>query len=330
MAALPEPAGGGVATTTASNTQIAQVSGGGGGGGGKGKGGGGKGQGKKSSSGRAAFTDRAVAQRTAVAVATRPLDGASAVSTTPVLQATAAVQHVPTQVERNANQSALRTIRARYGSRAQTLINALLAFDAYFAWWFPLKRSIPFMAPQEVRVSRALDNCRLAIDMHEIFERVAINNHGSFLPHGAIFKVSRDILLVGDVWACGTSPLELQNAETKRVASDVGARNITFIRQGDNATTMALSTFSHLLSAQHLRSGEGERVLIDSRRQERVFGENGKGRMTTAGRPKEEKGVGPKTCLEFFASLCDANFGAVDAPVKAPGLAASGDTRVAA
>eukprot|EP00966_Prymnesium_polylepis_P190941 4424984-Prymnesium_polylepis.1 len=74
------------------------------------------------------------------------------------------------------------------------------------------------MAPEEVRVGRALDNCRLAIDMHEMFERVAINNHGSFLPHGAIFKISRDILCVADVWACGTSPLELQNAETKRAS----------------------------------------------------------------------------------------------------------------
>ena len=69
-----------------------------------------------------------------------------------VLQAKVAeVRHVPSQMERNSDQECLRRIRARHGSRAQTLINALLAFDAYFAWWFPLKRSIPFMAPWEQR-----------------------------------------------------------------------------------------------------------------------------------------------------------------------------------
>ena len=58
-----------------------------------------------------------------------------------------------------------------------------------------------------------------AIDMNEIFERVTIRNHKSFPMHGAIFKVTRDICKVGDVWAFDTSSLELQNAETKRVAS---------------------------------------------------------------------------------------------------------------
>ena len=121
-----------------------------------------------------------------------------------VLQAKVAeVKHVPTQIERDSDQESLRKIRARYGSRAQTLINALLAFDAYFRWWYPFKKSIPFMAPMEVREQRALENCRAAIDMHEIYERISINNHGSYLPHGATFKVSRDILLVGDVWAVG-------------------------------------------------------------------------------------------------------------------------------
>ena len=163
---------------------------------------GGKGGGGGESKG--AFADRAAASRVAVAIlaadAAPPQD---AIEATIVQQ----VVHVPTQVERAADQVALAKIRARYGSRAQTLINALLAFDAYFAWWFPLKRSIPFMAPWEQRVQRAVDNSRLAIDMHEIFERVAIHNHGSFLPHAAIYKVSRDILRVGDVWAVGTSPL---------------------------------------------------------------------------------------------------------------------------
>eukprot|EP00327_Prymnesium_parvum_P016826 CAMPEP_0113273110 /NCGR_PEP_ID=MMETSP0008_2-20120614/23672_1 /TAXON_ID=97485 /ORGANISM="Prymnesium parvum" /LENGTH=812 /DNA_ID=CAMNT_0000122597 /DNA_START=26 /DNA_END=2463 /DNA_ORIENTATION=- /assembly_acc=CAM_ASM_000153 len=227
--------------------------------------------------GRAAFTQRAMAKRAAPSAST------ALIATTPE------VVHVPTQIERSSSDEALRIIRARHGSRSQTLINTLLAFDAYFAWWYPFKESIPLRAPQEQRLSRALDNCRLAIDMHEIFERIAINNHGSYLPHGAIYKVSRDILRVGDVWAFGTSPLELQNADTKRdVASDVGARNIKFGKRTVNATTMSLSTFQHVLTAQHLRSGEGELKMLDSRRRERVFGSEGSGRLT-AYKPKMER-----------------------------------------
>ena len=33
----------------------------------------------------------------------------------------------------------LKMIRDVYGSRAQTLINVLLSFDAYFNWYYPLK-----------------------------------------------------------------------------------------------------------------------------------------------------------------------------------------------
>ena len=49
--------------------------------------------------------------------------------------------------------------------------------------------------------------------MQEMFERISIHNHGSFLPHGAVFKVTRDILEVGDVWAYDLSALELQCSE---------------------------------------------------------------------------------------------------------------------
>ena len=80
-------------------------------------------------------------------------------------------------------------------------------------------------APPDQRRARAYDNCCKAIDMHEMFERVTIRNHKSFLVHGAIYKVSRDIMAVGDVWAYNLSPLELQNAETKRTASSSGSRH---------------------------------------------------------------------------------------------------------
>ena len=45
----------------------------------------------------------------------------------------------------------------------------------------------------DVREARAFDNVKKAIDMHEAFEKVSINNHKSFLPHLAIFKVSNCI-----------------------------------------------------------------------------------------------------------------------------------------
>ena len=71
----------------------------------------------------------------------------------------------------------------------QTLINVLLAFDAYFKWYRAYKRSIPFKCEMELREDRAFDNMHLAIDMQETFERLTINNHKSFLPHLTVYKV---------------------------------------------------------------------------------------------------------------------------------------------
>ena len=58
-----------------------------------------------------------------------------------------------------------------------------------------------------VKEPRALDNMQKAVDMQEIFERVG-PKHGSYLPHGAVYKVTQDILEVADVWATGSFPLE--------------------------------------------------------------------------------------------------------------------------
>ena len=76
--------------------------------------------------------------------------------------------------------------------QSQTIINSLLAFDAYFAWYYALRESVPFQCPMPQREARAFDNMCKAIDQHEMFERVSINNHKSFLPHIAIYKV-RDV-----------------------------------------------------------------------------------------------------------------------------------------
>ena len=134
-----------------------------------------------------------------------------------------ATTHRPTALELAADQDDLAVIRDLFGSRAQTLINALLSFDGFFAWYFNLKKSVDHNAELSVKEAHALENCRTAIDMHEIYERAAIRKHGSFMVHGAIYKTSRDIIRVGDVWRYCVSALELQNAETKRVAKSGGS-----------------------------------------------------------------------------------------------------------
>ena len=144
----------------------------------------------------------------------------------------ARLQHKPTAVELAANQKSLAVLRKMYGSRAQTIINILISFDAFFAWYYPFMKSVPYLCDIPSREQRALDNCRKAIDMQEAFERISHHNHGSYLPHGAVFKVTRDILEVGEVRAHDLSALELQNAESKRVYETGGARRQEFTTEG--------------------------------------------------------------------------------------------------
>ena len=134
--------------------------------------------------------------------------------------------HVPTAMELAADPAHIKMIRDIHGSRAQTLINALLAFDAYFAWYYPLKNNImgPLDTDKEKVLSCAFTNCTTAIDMHEITERLSIRAHTSFLLHGAIFKVTRDILRVGNAWMFGTSSLE-HAAESRNQAHNQAVRS---------------------------------------------------------------------------------------------------------
>eukprot|EP00966_Prymnesium_polylepis_P075739 1756276-Prymnesium_polylepis.1 len=99
-------------------------------------------------------------------------------------------------MERAADPADIKIIRDLYGSHSQTIINALLSFDAYFNWWFPFEASIPLDATLEQTEARDMQT---AVDMQEMYERVRINSHKSFLPHGAVFKVTKDILDVKDV-----------------------------------------------------------------------------------------------------------------------------------
>ena len=245
---------------------------------------------------------------------------AAAAAAAPACTPTPTLVHVPTALELAADPAELKIIRDLYGSRAQTLINTLLAFDGYFKWYYPLKDSIPFLAPMDVKLPRAVDNCRSAIDMQEIYERLAIRKHGSFLPHGAVFKVTRDILEVGDVWATDLSKLELQNAETKRTASQGGARNLTFrtatvtvapqrkssegpaniVRTAGYYTSAALSTLRKLLGKRYLTQGDGIWSTPHSRQKERLFGEAGVGR-TSAKRALKSCAAQPSTQADIPA-----------------------------
>ena len=120
--------------------------------------------------------------------------------------------------------------------------------------------------------------------MHEIYERCATRKHGSFMPHGAIFKTTRDILKVGDIWRYCVSALELQNAETKRVAKTGGSCRQQMSSTGQTrrsgrtdtmegvvtanigyATTQCISTLRKLLGASQLRRGDGVIAFADSR-----------------------------------------------------------------
>ena len=69
--------------------------------------------------------------------------------------------------------------------------------------------------------------------MRDMFERVSIHAHGSYLPHGAVFKVSRDILRFGDLMAFRLSRMELHNAHAKRIA-ERGAGTIVVGPSADN------------------------------------------------------------------------------------------------
>ena len=111
-------------------------------------------------------------------------------------------------------------------------------------------------------------------------------------------QASRDIIKLGDVWAADISPLEMQNAETKRVASSSGSRRIeeskggqqllpmrggkfgpeNLISKKGTSSTMAVSTLKHLMVSQKLRRGEGPDgiTMPDARRNERLFGDLGR------------------------------------------------------
>ena len=134
-------------------------------------------------------------------------------------------------------------------------------------------------------------------------------------------------MTVADLWAVNLSPLELQNAETKRVASTGGSRRLAtstsgmarkpmrgshegpaqLVRTKGYSTTMALSTLNNLLATQYLRRGDGIIATPESRQKARLFGS---GRLTLASSGiKLEKLMGDgyepaaDTCVSAFVRL---------------------------
>ena len=186
-----------------------------------------------------------------------------------------------------------------------------------------------------LREDRALDNMQRAIDMKEIFERVSIRKSGSFLPHAATHKVTSDILTVADVWATALDPLELLNAETKRVAESSASRRLELSAGGrahrplksgaegpanlvstrGYSTTVALSTLKHMIMQQQLRKGDGMYTVPDSRRTERLMVHGRTKLAHTCAKlenleklalpgPQAEYSPENDTCVKAFVRLC--------------------------
>ena len=149
-------------------------------------------------------------------------------------------------------------------------------------------------------------------------------------------QCSRDILHIGDVWAADLSPLELQNAETKRVAESGGSKRLEFTAAGktvlgmrsgkagpmllterkEYSTTLALSTLNNLLVTQKLRRGDGPIRYPQSRRAERLFGEEGrtKRKSTHIKLEKLDTDYDPRldSCVKAFVRMMAAAANARD------------------
>ena len=80
-------------------------------------------------------------------------------------------------------------LKETYGSCANTAIRTAFAFDAYFSWYYAWRNKVPLDATQEDKERRALENMQLAVDMHDMFERVSLGRHGAFMPHAASIRL---------------------------------------------------------------------------------------------------------------------------------------------
>ena len=182
------------------------------------------------------------------------------------------------------------------------------------------------MCPLAEREARAFDNMCKAVDQFEIFERVTIANHKSFLPHAAVYKQTTDILTIGDVWSADLTPLEMQNASTKATATDCAPRRHAISSSGQSrarsggsqagnviatkgySTSQAVKTLATLVATQKLQLGDGVDgvLLAPTRRHERLMGQ-GRTTYKRVGVKLEKVGADydPRsdTCLKAFVRL---------------------------
>ena len=142
-------------------------------------------------------------------------------------------------------------------------------------------------------------------------------------------QATRDILEVADPWRYDLSPLEMGNADTKRIASSSGSHRLELATSGFNVvamrgghlgperliktkgcgTTMAVSTLKHLIISQKLKRGDGpEGVCMPaSCRNERLFGLSGRSSYRSNGIKLEKLGddYEPRddSCIKAFVRL---------------------------
>ena len=137
------------------------------------------------------------------------------------------------------------------------------------------------------------------------------------MPHAAVFKMTRDIIKVGDIWRYCLSALELQNASTKRVAKSGGSCRQTMSTSSETRrgtlgtvsktvgyrTSQCLSVLRKLLAGSVLRMGDGVITLPENRRRERLLGV-GRTKLTSKWVKQEvaNRDYNPRedTCIKAF------------------------------
>jgi hypothetical protein len=184
-------------------------------------------------------------------------------------------------MEEAADPEHLRIIRELFGSRAQTLINSLLTFDAFLGPGLVLS-----LQGERALAGRAGDARGAGTRQHAARHRHGRDAGARFglqaqLLHAARrhLQTTADILSVGNVWAFDLLPLEMHNAEAKRTGAASGSRRTTLSTSGQaqvkpsrnsgeegpaqlvqtkgNSTTQSLSILNNLLVSKVLRQGDG-------------------------------------------------------------------------
>ena len=225
-------------------------------------------------------------------------DRGSALCRTTVPTALAGLVHISAALELAADPADIKVVRGLYDSRAQTILNALLSFDGLLQLVLSSEGSVEDRTKVELC---ELDNFQTAIDLqlHEICEHLSIRNHKSFLFHGAIYKVTRDIHTVANPGTFGTyHPSSFRMQTQSALLSCPHRKGLSFRTQGSSGWVFTRGTKARYASqerramaprwlSQHLTfcyseaegvPGNGLVATPMSRRKERLFGVSGTGR----------------------------------------------------